>query len=399
MTQKSTATLSPALIAVFAAASGMVVANIYYAQPLTALISQSLGLHASLNGFVVTLTQLGYGAGLILLVSLADLVENRRLIGMAMIAAALALAAVAYAPSMAIFFAASFGIGFFSVAAQILVPFSAHLAAPEQRGQVVGNVMAGLLAGVMLSRPVSSLLADAFGWRAVFAASAALMVVLAIILRYMLPQRRPVAGMHYGQILASLWTLLRDTPLLRRRAAYQGMLFAAFSLFWTGIPLTLAGSRFGFSQRGIAFFALAGAAGALAAPLAGRLADKGYTRRASGVAMAMVVGALLLTIAAYRVGSVALLVVAAVILDAGVQTNQVLSLRSIYSLPGEARSRLNALFMTSVFLGGAAGSALAGWSFFYGGWPLTAAIGAALGVAALAFYATEFRRQAGGANA
>lgn len=392
-------TMRPGLVALFAAATGIVVANIYYAQPLTGLINLSLGIHEGLSGVVVMLTQLSYGAGLILLVSLSDRFENRRLICGALLAAGLAAALIGTARSVPVLFAGAAAIGFFSVAVQILVPFAAHLAPPAQRGRVVGNVLGGLLVGVMLSRPVASLLAAAFDWHAVFILSAILMIVLAAVLARVLPQRHPSAGMSYGQILRSLWRLLCDTPVLRRSAAYQGLLFGVFNLFWTAVPLLLSGPGFELGQRGIAWFALAGAAGALAAPIAGRVADRGHGRLVTGMAMAAVVAGMLLTLLGYRLTSITLLVLAAMIVDAGVQTCQIACLRAIYALPGEARGRLNALYMTSVFLGGAAGSALAGWSLYAGGWILTAALGIGVGVIALLYYATEFRGRAGVSHA
>ncbi len=383
-----TATLSPRLTVVFAVACGAVVANLYYAQPLIGLISPAIGMSVALAGLLVTLTQLGYGAGLLLVGSLGDLVENRRLIVLALLGTAIGLVAAALARSGATFLLASFIIGFCAVATQILVPFAAHLAPERTRGRVIGNVMGGLIAGIMLARPFSSLVAATLGWRAIFWISAAAMLVLAAILHRALPTRQPRPGMHYGQILASAFRLLATIPLLQRRTAYQALVFVAFSLFWTAVPLLLS-ARFGMSQRGIAVFALAGAGGALAAPLAGRAADRGLTRLATGGALVTIVLAYALAYVAAVWGSVVLLAVAAIVLDAAVQTNQVVGQRAIYSLAPEARGRLNAIYMTVVFIGGAIGSALASLTFVHGGWALTCETGAAAGILVSLIYATE----------
>ncbi|SNB76336.1 Predicted arabinose efflux permease, MFS family [Arboricoccus pini] len=375
---------------VFALACGAMVANIYYAQPLIELIGPELGLHAALAGLVVTVTQLGYGAGLVFLVSLADLVENRRLILVIVGGAIVGSLIVAFSSNAWIFFAGSFMVGFCSVGAQILVPLASHLTPPSQRGRVIGNVMAGLLTGIMLARPFSSSVAALVGWRGIFVVSALIMLGLALILMRMLPTRRPQAGMHYGQILLSLVRLFLTLPELRRRTAYQGLMFAGFNLFWTAVPLVLSHSL-GFGQRGIALFALAGAGGALMAPIAGRLADRGYTRPAVGIAMATLAAAFGLAGWAGLSGAILALAFAAVVLDAAVQTNQILSQRAVYELGVEIRGRLNAVYMMVVFLCGAVGSMAATLSYEAGGWPLTATIGVGLGLVALGFYATEFR--------
>jgi predicted MFS family arabinose efflux permease len=381
--------LTPALTFVFALACGGMVANLYYAQPLIGLISPALGLNPGVAGFVVTLTQLGYGAGLLLVVPLADLVENRRIILLATAGTVVGLLGVAIATSAALFLAASFVVGFCSVGTQVLIPFAAHLAPDGKRGRVIGNIMAGLLGGIMLSRPISSFVADAFGWRAIFLLSAAMMLAMMGLLWLKLPQRRPGASLPYGSVLASTLKLLATKRLLQRRAAYQALLFASFNLFWTAVPLLLT-QHFGLTQRGIALFALAGAGGALAAPFAGRLADHGWTRPATGLAMLASLVAFLVAGWTEAAGLLLVLVVAGIVIDAATQANQVLSQRAVYSLPAELRGRLNAGYMTVLFVGGACGSALAAAIYHYGGWWMTSLCGAGLGLLALLIYATEF---------
>ncbi|CAO3404429.1 MFS transporter [Azospirillum palustre] len=381
--------LSRSLVLLMALACGVVVANIYYAQPLVGLIGPAVGLSPETASLVVTLTQVGYGAGLILLVPLGDLLENRRLVVVTLSSTVLALLVAAVAPTASLFLAASFLIGVTSVAVQMLVPLAAHMAPEASRGQVVGNVMSGLLLGILLARPVSSLIADSLGWRAVFVLSAVAMVGFAVLLWRVLPQRRPTSRSSYGALLGSLGRLLVRTPVLQRRTVYQTMMFAAFSLYWTSVPLLLAGAPFHLSQRGIALFALSGAAGALVAPIAGRIADRGWTRPATGFALAM--AALSFFVARAGEGSIALLVLAGLLLDMGVQMNMVLGQRAIYSLGAETRSRMNAIYMAIFFLGGAAGSALAGYAFAVGGWAPVTWIGFAFPAIGLLFYLTEFR--------
>jgi predicted MFS family arabinose efflux permease len=249
--------------------------------------------------------------------------------------------------------------------------------------------MSGLLGGVMLARPFSSYIAATFGWRAVFYISAGMMLTLALVLFRVLPQRRPGTGLPYARILRSLPHLVARTAILRRRGFYQAMMFAAFNIFWTGVPLLLA-REFAFSQVGIALFTLAGAAGALAAPIAGRLADRGFTRPATGWALVAAVAAFFIAVAAGRLHSVALLILAALVLDAAVQLCQVLSLRSIYMLAPESRGRLNGLFIACAFLGGATGSGLAPAIYTFDGWGALANIGVLFVFAALVLYLSEF---------
>ncbi|XVK84836.1 MFS transporter [Bacillus stercoris] len=350
--------ISPSLTLLLATACGIIVANLYYAQPLVGLISKTIGLSPSSAGLIVTLTQIGYVAGLLFLVPLGDIIENKKLVVASLLLSAAALTLTAFVKHGALFLAASFFIGLGSIAAQVLVPFASYLASDAARGRVVGNVMSGLLLGIMLSRPISSLVADIWGWNAIFALSAVVSVVLAIVLSKVLPARKPTTNTNYTALLGSMWKLLRTTPVLRRRAIYHGFVFGAFSLFWTTVPLLLSGPAFHFSQKAIALYALVGIAGAVAAPIGGRLADRGLTRIATGIALGVVVVSLLLPLLIQSSSPVGItvLVAAAILLDMGVSANLVLSQRAIFSLAPEIRSRLNGLFMAIFFLGGAIGS-------------------------------------------
>ncbi|WP_027524333.1 MFS transporter [Bradyrhizobium sp. Ec3.3] len=383
--------VSRRLTILLAAACGMVAANIYYAQPLIGPISTALGLSHDAAGLIVTMTQVGYGVGLLLIVPLGDLVENRTLICSVIGLGAAALLAAACATQALPFLVAALFIGLGSVAVQIIIPYAAHLAPAATRGRVVGNVSTGLMLGIMLARPVSSFLASIASWHAVFSGSTVLMIALAGVLWRTLPKRMPVVRLHYLQLLGSMPHLVRTTPVLRRRALYQAFLFGAFSLFWTVTPLLLASPAFGLSQRGIALFALAGVAGAVAAPIAGRIADRGYSRGATRAAMLLVAAAFLITHigAAGSTLNLACLAIAAIAIDFGVQGNVVLGFRTIFALGPEHRSRLNGLYMATFFTAGAAGSALGGFAFAHGGWTLASSIGFALPAAALIYAAFE----------
>jgi predicted MFS family arabinose efflux permease len=375
-----------------AVACGVIVANIYYAQPLIALISTDLGLSPATAGLIVTATQIGYGAGLLLLVPLADLFENRRLVLVVVAIAACALAAAASATSAVAFLVASLLIGFGSVAVQILVPYAAHLAPESVRGQTVGKVVSGLLLGIMLARPLASFLTDLLSWRAVFGASTMAMFLVIAVLARALPPRMPAPGLGYAALLRSMGELALTQPVLRRRALYQAALFGGFSVFWTAVPLLLA-QRFGLSQTGIALFALAGVAGAVAAPLAGRAADRELSRVLTPVAIALVSGAFLLSKFATdgSTGALFLLALAGIVLDFGVSANLVFGQRAVYGLGAAIRSRVNGLFMATFFAGGAVGSAVGAWAYARGGWDLASSIGAVLPLLALGYFATEGR--------
>lgn len=385
--------MSAGMTFVMAAACGLVAANLYYAQPLAGPIAASIGLPAHATGLIVTLTQIGYGLGLLLIVPLGDLLENRRLILTMIGAVTLALVAAGLSTASVPFLAASLAIGLGSTAVQMIVPFAASLAPDAMRGRVVGNVMSGLMVGIMMARPVASFIARFSSWHLVFFLSAAVMVVLGFVLAARLPKRMPQTRLSYFSLLSSMGSLYASQPVLRRRAFYQACQFAAFSLFWTVTPLVLAGPAFQLTQAGIALFALAGVAGAIASPIAGRLADRDLGRPATVFGIAAVAIAFLITHIAPEGSVVALtlLTLAAILLDFGVTMTLVIGQRAIYGLGAELRSRLNGLFMATFFCGGAIGSAVGAWAFAEGGWLLASSIGLALPVIALLYFLTEKR--------
>ncbi|KRE99833.1 MFS transporter [Paenibacillus sp. Soil766] len=387
--------ISKGMMFLLAAACGLIAANLYYSQTLVGPISSDLDLPSGIAGLIVTITQIGYVAGLLFIVPLSDMLENRRLIVSLLVFIVLALLIAAFSKGSLLFMTAALMIGLSSVVAQILVPFAAYLSTEEQRGSVVGNVMSGLLLGIMLARPIASLIAGVWGWQAIFAISAGIMVLLGLLLLRRLPERRPGKGLTYGQLVASLLRLFKQTPLLRRRAFYQASLFGAFSLFWTTVPLRLA-DEYGMSQQGIALFALVGVAGAIAAPIAGRLADKNWTRALtlSAITMAVLSFIMLALVHSKSNVSLILLALAAITLDMAVSGNLVVGQRAIYSLGNETRGRLNGLFMAIFFIGGAVGSFVGGLTYAHGGWVITAWIGALLPFLALLYFFTESKATA-----
>jgi predicted MFS family arabinose efflux permease len=381
------------IILLLAVCCGLAVGNSYYAQPLAGPIVQALGLDQRLAGLVVASIQIGYVAGLLLVVPLGDLVENRRLISSLLGIAALALVSMALAPSGASFLAAAFVVGLASAGTQIIVAFAARLMPDAERGRTVGYLTSGIFLGILFARPAASLLAYYFDWRLAFAVPAILMAGLAAALPGALPNFRPAPlPLGYTGILRTLVPLVARTRLLHRRAGYHAAIFGAFSLFWTAVPLLLASSHFGLTQKGIAVFAFAGAAGAAIAPFAGRAGDRGWTRSVTGWAMLAAGLAFVLAFFGASKHSIALLVTAAVLIDIALSANLVLSQRAILSLHPEVGNRLNGLFRTIFFAGGALGSALAGVAYAKGGWDLVSYVGMSFIAAGLLFYLTEFVR-------
>ena len=323
---------------------------------------------------------------MIVLLPLGDLLENRALAGRMLVGTAVALVAAGLAPTFGLFLVASVAVGMTSSVTQILVPVAARLAPPGTRGRFIGRVMSGLLLGILLARTVSSLLADAIGWRSVYLISAGLMLVLAPCLRWVLPPLPPAHTTTYRALMRSLAVIVAEEPILRRRAMSQALLFGTFTTFWTAIAYELIGEH-GLTQSAVGIFALVGAAGAVAAPFAGRLADRGLARPARGIAIGMVAVALLIT--RFGHASVVALAAGGVLLDFAVQGHQVLSQQEVYGLRPEARSRINTIYMSTIFLVGAMASAAAGWVFDRAGWTGVTTVALVLPAGAFALWLTS----------
>ncbi|WP_322077836.1 MFS transporter [Burkholderia cepacia] len=388
--------LSAGMTLFFAATVGVIVMDLFAAQPLTGPISADLHLPPGLAGLVAMLPQLGYAAGLVLLVPLVDLLENRRLIVATLAACAAALALPAFTRSGTVFLLATLVAGGASSVIQMLVPMAASMAPEAQRGRAVGNVMSGLMLGILLSRPLASLIAGSAGWRGFYLLAALANAAIAVVLALRLPSRTPSIKAGYRALLASMGRLLADEPVLRRHALSAALAMAAFSAFWTAVGLRLAQPPFGLDLHGIAWFAFAGASGAIVTPLAGRAGDRGHGPAAQRIAHGtMLVALALLGIAgagwfgfdahAHRGLALALLAGGAALLDAGVIVDQTIGRRAINLLNPAARGRLNGLFVGLFFIGGALGAALAGSAWAWGGWSAVCGVGFAFAGAAAVF--------------
>lgn len=374
--------LSPALTLLLATATGLAVASIYYVQPLLGLLSAQFGVGSATIGLLPTLTQLGYAAAILLLSPLGDRYDRRRIIVVKAVTLVAALAFAAAAPGFLALCVASVAIGLTATLAQDLVPAAATLAPEAERGKRVGQVMTGLLLGILLSRVAAGSLAAVAGWRAVYATAAAAVALLIPLLWHRLPRFVPATQAGYGALLASMGRLWLAHAALRRAAFAQGLLSVAFSAFWSTLALVLAGDDFGQGSAVAGAFGLAGAAGALAAPLAGSIADRRGPRAVIRVAALLVF--LSFAVQALAPASLVLLVAVAVVFDLGVQAALVSHQSVVYSLDPASRSRLNAVLVSAMFVGMASGAALGSALLAGFGWRAVPVLGAVAALGALA---------------
>ncbi|MBN8229725.1 MFS transporter [Corallococcus macrosporus] len=375
------ASLRPSLVWLMAVAGAVTVANLYYNQPLLGDIGRTLNADGSALGLVPTLTQVGYAVGMLFLVPLGDSLERRKVILVLCGGVGAALVAAGLAPSLNVMVAASFAIGVTTVVPQMLIPFAAQLAAPAERGRVVGTVMSGLLIGILLSRTAAGFVGTHLGWRTMFFVAAGLMVVMGVVLRFALPSAPPVAAMPYPQLMRSLIHLARTEPVLRLHALLGGLTFGAFSAFWATLALYLRSMPGHYDAQVAGLFGVVGVAGAVIAPLVGRFADRGAGRRINALAIAVLLASfVVLWLLGHSLWGIALGVV---LLDLGAQANQIANQARVYSLRPDARSRLNTIYMVTYFVGGAAGAwaGMAAWT--RAGWPGVCAVGAGMSLTAL----------------
>lgn len=356
--------LDTSLLAVMAVACGVFVSNVYYNQPLLELLYRAFPQATGLVNLAPTVTQLGFACGLFFLVPLGDRIDRRKLILGQAGALVLALICLAMAPNAWALVFASAVVGMSACVAQQIVPFAAELAAPSRRGQVVGIVMSGVLCGLLLGRAFGGFVGDHWGWRVTYWVGAILTAMAWLLLLVKLPHSKPQNNHSYSRLMKSLIDLWREEPLLRRATCIQAVLFGSFMGLWTILALHLH-EAYGLGADVAGFMGIVGAAGILIAPLAGRAADHRGPHAVIGVGC-------LIMILSYPIfglwGSLIGLIVGILLLDIGEQLALISNQHVIYALRPEARSRLNTLFMSGMFVGGATGSWGAGISWRLGGW-------------------------------
>ncbi len=357
----------PAVTVWFMAAStGVIVANVYYIQPLLADIARTFGLSVTKAGFVAMLTQVGTSLGMLLFVPLGDTKERRSLITVLLVCAAISLAFVATARNAVWLAVACFVVGAMGSSVHLFLPFAAHLAAPRERGRVVGTVFSGILLGILLARTFSGIVGAHLGWRDVYGIAAVLMMCIAILVQFMLPHSKPAVDLPYLSLLRSTVKLIRIHPQLRESAFLGASLFCCFSAFWTTLVFLLETPPYHYGSQAAGLFGLVGAAGAAGAPLVGRFSDKHGPRFAVGAALLTVFASYVVLWGTGK--TLAGLIVGVLLMDVGVQAGHVANQTRIYSLAPDARSRLNMFYMVCYFAGGAAGSFLGAYAWRLRGW-------------------------------
>ncbi|AWO00256.1 MFS transporter [Chitinophaga alhagiae] len=382
--------LSKLNIAVMALCTGLIVANIYYAQPLLVLMSREFSVSEPNAGQVTFFTQMGYALGLLFCVPLGDKLERKGQI-MAMTAMAVAaLFATALSVNITMMKVMGFIIGFTSIVPQLILPMAASLAAPERRGKVIGVIMSGLLIGILLSRTISGVVGEHFGWRAMFWIAGGVSLALLIIMFFSFPSSRPSFSGSYGALMRSVFTLVKEQPLLREASFINACGFAAFGLFWTTSVFLLSNPPFSYGSDVIGLMGLAAATGALGAPLIGRIADRKNPRIAIGYGIACILAGYVI-FWLFRT-SIAGIVAGIILLDLGLQGVHVSNQTRIYALLPEARNRMNTVFMTVSFIGTSLGSGIGLWVWDIGKWGGVCLAGVGMMMIGVGIYAATYRK-------
>lgn len=370
----------------FAIACGMSVANIYFAQPLLDQLSNEFNMDYSIIGILITVTQAFYALGLLLLVPLGDLINQRRLIIGQMTISVAALVIVGTASSGTMLFAGLALVGLLAVVTQTIVAFAATMAAPAERGRAVGMVTSGIVIGILLARTISGILKDLAGWRAVYLVSAVLMLLMVYALYKVLPNvERKEKTLSYSQLLKSVLILFLQERLLRIRAVLAMLIFTAFSILWTPLVLPLSSPPLSLSHSAIGAFGLVGVVGALAAAKAGKLADRGYGQRTTGIALFLLLLSWLPI--SYTERSLFALVIGIILLDLAVQAVHVTNQSMLFALRPQARSRMVGGYMIFYSIGSAAGSIASTHTYAHFGWNGVCVLGASVSAVALIFWA------------
>ncbi|MEV7401839.1 MFS transporter [Streptomyces sp. NPDC091267] len=385
--------LSQPLILLLSLACGIAVANIYFPQAISPLIADDLGVTSASAAVVVTCAQLGYAAGIFLLVPLGDRLRHRSLVTTLLLLTCAGLVLAGTASSLTVLALASALVGLTTVVPQILIPMAVGLTAPERRGAVTGTLLSGLIGGILLARTFSGTLGEWLGWRAPYLVAAALALILALTMAAALPRTTPSTDQPYPALLAASVHLLRAEPLLRRSCQYQVLVFAAFSAAWTALALFVTGPHYGLGTPAVGLIALVGAASMFATPIAGRRTDRNGPDAVNLVCMtgAVAAGALLLTGSLGGAAGLVGLGAGMLLLDVAMQSSQVANQARIFALRPEARARLNTAYMTCAFLGGSAGSWLGVRAYSTLGWTGVCALVAILAGLAVLRHAVRSR--------
>ncbi len=349
-----------------AACTGLIVANLYYCQPLIVLIAKEFNIPEANAGTITYFTQAGYAIGLFFMVPLGDKLERKKQILMTTFASVIALMIAATAKSFLVLEIASLLIGITSIVPQLILPLAASLSSHEQRGKVIGTIMSGLLVGILLSRTLSGFIGQLLGWRSMFYIAAGICLLIFFVIQRTFPENRPLFKGTYGELIRSLFTLIKTQPILREATLINVFSFAQFGAFWTTMVLLLSGEPFHFNSATIGLFGIVGASGALAAPLVGKMGDKGNSRIAIGYGCLLILISFLTFY--FSIESVIGIAVGIVFIDIGIQVVHISNQTRVYALLPEARNRLNTVFMSFSFLGTAAGSAYGLLLWKIGGW-------------------------------
>ncbi len=358
--------LSKPLIFLMAVACGAVAANLYYAQPLLSDIARTFHTSQETIGLVPMLMQIGYALGMLLILPLGDMKRRRPLIVMMLILSSIALLLVSFSINLEMLLISSFALGFTNVTPHLVVAFAAQLSDHKERGKTVGSVMSGLLIGILLSRTFSGLIGASYGWRIVFILAFVIILLLALSMRLFLPDSQSASNIKYSKLLFSMWHFIKTEPVLRQASITGALMFATFNIFWTSLIFLLESPAYKLGAEAAGLFGLVGVTGALASPIVGRIADK------RGTWMTLTFAMVLSTLSYVFFGLFGMqlwgLIIGVILLDIGIQSGQISNQTRIYALNGEARNRINTVFMVSYFIGGSLGSILSTYSFVHYGW-------------------------------
>jgi predicted MFS family arabinose efflux permease len=382
--------LTPLTLWIMTIATGLVVANIYYNQPLLADIAHTFGVSDKKAQQISLFTQIGYATGLLFIVPLADMLKRKRLILLDFVLMIISLIASAMAPSVTILMIAGFLVGVSSVIPQLLIPMAAHLAKPHERGKKIGFVMSGLLIGILLSRTLSGFIGEHFGWRSMYYIAAGLMLLIWLMIFLFLPEIEPDYRGNYGKLMKSLIHLVKTQPKLRLAAFRGALCFATFSAFWTTLVFLLKQPQFNEGSAAAGMFGLVGAFGAVAVGFMGRLSDKMDAHKLSIYTLALILISFIVFY--FSSHSIIGLIIGVILLDMGVQATHISNQSIIFALIPEARNRINTVYMVSYFIGGALGTFFASLVWKNYEWNGVCAIGIILSVIVIIVHLLSYRK-------